>query len=167
MTIANKDSLSISHKFGLAEREIGRLSSKIHLQKGAWFFKKHIYSVEELLESEHYDKIFAICEKIGDDVVNWHRHGKLSQEGFDTYQRERDNIRRQLNLLNKEIQNRIPTGWENFLSIFEGFVVIVMKVLPTVAKIIKTVAAYLEIDVSKLLGSGKKQKLLPAPVDEK
>lgn len=166
MTVTNEDALLIAHKFGIAEREIERLASKIHLQKGAWFFRRHMFSVEDLIESEHYDKIYAICEKIGDDVIHWHQSGKLTAEGLETYQKEREGIRRKLNSLNKEIETRLPTIWENFLSIFEGFVVVVMKVLPTVAKIVKTIAAYLDVDPSRLLGTGKKQKLLPKINDE-
>lgn len=158
----------ISRKFQVAKSELERLSLKIHIQKGSWLFRKHVYSVEELLESEHYNKIYAVCEKIGDDVYNWYLNDKLSEEGRETYEKEREGIRRKLVALHKDIQDRKPTGWENFLSIFEGFVVIVMKVIPTFAKIVKMVANYLEVDVSKLLSSGKSPKLLPKPTsDEK
>ena len=46
----NEDTLLITHKFSRAEREIERLSSKIHIQNGAWFFKQHIYSIKDLME---------------------------------------------------------------------------------------------------------------------
>ena len=146
----NEDTLVITHKFSRAEREIERLSSKIHIQNGAWFFKQHIYSIKDLMESEHYNKIHAICEKIGDDILHWHQSGKISEEGLEIYRKERERFHLQLLALNKEIQERVPTIWENLISVFEAFVVIVMRVLPAFSKLIKMAAPHLNLESPKL-----------------
>lgn len=163
----NEDTSVIIHKFGRAERELERLSSKIHIQNGAWFFKQHIYSIKDLLESEHYNKIYAICEKIGDDIFHWRQSGKLSEEGLDFYQKEREKFHLHLLSLNKEIQERVPTVWENLLSVFEAFVVIVMRVLPAFSKLLKMGTQHLNLDASKLFGSSTNSiKFLPKTKDE-
>ncbi|MDO8753060.1 MAG: hypothetical protein Q7J80_04115 [Anaerolineales bacterium] len=163
----NEDTLVITHKFSRAEREIERLSSKIHIQNGAWFFKQHIYSIKDLLESEHYNKIYAICEKIGDDILHWYQSGKISEAGLDIYRKEREKIRFQLLSLNKEIQERVPTIWENLLSVFEAFVVIVMRVLPAFSKLIKMAAPHLNLESSKIFGFTTKDiNQLQQPKDE-
>lgn len=149
----NEDALIITHRFSRAEREIERLSSKVHIQNGAWFLKQHIYSMKELLESEHHNKIYAVCEKIGDDVFHWKLSGKISEAGLEIYRTERERLHLQLLSLNKEIQERIPTVWENLLTIFEAFVVIVMRVLPAFSKLIKMGAPHLKLEDSKLFSS--------------
>lgn len=151
----------IANKFSAAEREIERLQSKIRLQRGAWIFKQHIYSVRDLLESEHCNKIYAICEKIGDDVLHWYQNSAISEDGKDTYRKGRERIQRKLRAVNKEIEERAPTVWESFMSIFEDFVVLVSKTMPTVGKLIKLVAGILDVDLPELLTAA--HKLLTSP----
>jgi hypothetical protein len=114
------------------------------------------------LESKHFDTILAICEKIGDDVLYWCKNEKLSEEGLGTYKREREKVNGKLNSLNKEIQERETTFGENLISYFEGFVAMVLKVLPAIESLLKIGAVYLGLNLSKLLDSStKNQKLLP------
>jgi hypothetical protein len=158
----NQDSLDIANKFSIVEREINRLSSKIHVQKGNWFFAKHVYTTKELLESKHFDKILAICEKIGDDVLRWCQNEKLSEEGLETYRRERGKINWKLNSLNKEIQERESTLGENLLSYYEGFIALILKILPAIESLLKIGALYLGLKGSNLLDSStRNSKLLP------
>jgi hypothetical protein len=158
----NQDSVDITNKFSIAAREINRLASKIHVKKGSWLFARHVYTTRELLESKHFDTILAICEKIGDDVLYWCKNEKLSEEGLGTYKREREKVNLRLNSLNKEIQERETTPGENLILYFEGFVAMVLKVLPAIESLIKFGAIYLGLNLSKLIDSStKNQKLLP------
>lgn len=110
---------------------------------------KHVYSIEELIDSPHHRKIYSVCEKIGDDVMQWQKTGNLSDDELDAYQAGRGRIQRKLRCVNKEIKEREPTFLEKFLSILEGFVALVAKVLPTITKIIKL--ARLIAGIPKLL----------------
>ncbi len=149
----NEDALAIANKFQVAKREIERLRAKIHIQKGAWLFKQHIYSIQDLLESEHFDRIYAICEKIGDDVIHWVQSGRISDDGLLVYRNSRDNIQYNLRLVNKEIEERVPTLWENILSILEEFVVLISKVLPAVKNLMSLATALFGGDLPKQLGN--------------
>lgn len=128
-----------SQKFSIAEREISRLKSKVNLKRKGFIFWKHVYSIEELVNSPHHRKIYAVCEKIGDDVMQWQKTGNLSDDELNAYQAGRDRIQRKYRRVNKEIEEREPTFLEKFLSLLEGFVASVARVLPTLKKIIKLV----------------------------
>jgi len=56
-------------KFKWAYRKIDRLESKIPLIKGISFVS-HMYTVEPLLDSKHHAKIYALCEKVGNDFAS-------------------------------------------------------------------------------------------------
>jgi hypothetical protein len=148
----NQDALIISNRFSIAEHEIERLRAKINIQHGPWVFKKHIYSIQDLQASEHFDKIYSICMKIGDDISHWHQSKKLSDDGMVTYHRKRAEIDHKLRTVNKEIEARLPTAWENILSILEDFVVLIAKALPPLGKLIKASAGALGVDIHKQLG---------------
>jgi hypothetical protein len=110
--------------------QIERIQVKIHKQEGFWFFRSHTYTIEELLNSEHHHKIFAMTEKIGDDASRWYKVGKLTEEGKNTYYEQRDSIDDQLHRVNLEIESREPTWWEKVKGAFGKFVEIVNNNLP-------------------------------------
>jgi len=135
--------LVIENKFSRAEREIEQLRSKVGLKTGVWLFTRHLHSPHDLLESEHHNKVFSVCEKIGNDVIHWHQNNTLDDEDLDAYRRCRDRIGRKLRAVNKLIRERQPTTWEKFFMLFEGFVTIVLQVLPTVGRLLRNAAAML------------------------
>lgn len=119
-----------SRKFKKVHDEIDYLEAKIHKKKGVLFFKSHVYSVEELLKSEHHAKIYSITGKIGDDVTNWYKAGNMSSEEVKAYRDERDDVDERLHEVNLEIQNREPTWWEEIKEPFTEFYYVVMRNLP-------------------------------------
>jgi len=121
-------------KFRKVHYEIDYLKNKIYRKTGFLFFKSHIYSIEELLQSEHHSKIYAITEKIGDDAENWYRSGNLSEEGRSAYYRERDEVDHKLHQVNLEIQNREPTWWESVKDPFTKFVRVIMNNMPDLVR---------------------------------
>lgn len=120
-------------KFKPILREIDYVKLKIHKKKGFWFLKQHVYTEQDLLDSPHFCKIDSIIEKIGSDVESWHKNGKLSLFDRQVYQEYRDATDLKLEGLKKEIIARQPTWWENFRSVFEGFIGVVMGKLPDLA----------------------------------
>ena len=155
----NQDSLSITKKFSLVEYELNQISAKIHLKKGSWVLMQHVYTMDQLRNSEHFRRIHAICEKIGDDVLNWCRNGKLSEEGARTYDMERQKVKRNLAVLHKEILERDPTPVDNLANFLKIFWEVIMKVLPVIETLLRIGAAYQGL---KLPGNPVgNQKLLP------
>ena len=145
----NEDVLIINNKFNVVEREIERLKVKIHITKVLGFLNYMSTRLKNLSESKPYNRIYSICEKIGSDIEYWSKSGSVSQEGLDAYHKGREETLRKLRSLNKDIEHRIPTLLEGILAILNGFVVIIATVLPTVAKLIKTVALLTGIDAPK------------------
>jgi len=144
-------------KFARVEQEVHVLHNKITMKQGVWVFQRHVYSVQEMLTSEHYEKIYSISQKIGHDVMQWVRQGALPDEGKEAYRKARDRVARQLGNINHSIQERKPTQWEKWLAVFQDFTTIVLRLLPTLARIIKV--------TKKLLQSAEEEdrKLLPPP----
>ena len=136
-------------KFKSAFKEIDYLDSDINKQKG-WIFKNHIHSIEELLESRHHKKIYAITRKIGDDANYWELNGKLSEESRYNYTRYREDIDDKLHDINLKIRNREPTWWEEVKGTLSEFVVKIMNNLPTLK--------------GWLLEAGKLLSRLPGPL---
>jgi hypothetical protein len=119
-----------ARKFRPVFREIEYIKNKIHLKEGFFIFKSHIYSVNELLESEHHAKINSIAEKIGDDFMNWDKRGEISVKGKKIYVDKRFETEEELHRLNLEIQTRQRTWWEETSQALIMFVKVVMKKLP-------------------------------------
>ncbi|RLA69661.1 MAG: hypothetical protein DRG30_09955 [Epsilonproteobacteria bacterium] len=104
--------IRIESKFRKVHIELENLERKIYRKSGFLFFKSHIYTIEELMESPHHQKIFSITEKIGDDIENWFDAGKLTPKEESTYHTERDNIDEELHRIEMVIEDREPTWWE-------------------------------------------------------
>jgi hypothetical protein len=157
----------LKQKFKKAFREIDYIKAKIHQKKGFLFFKNHVYSVEDLLNSEHHGKIYSITEKIGDDAANWHRRGTLGTAGKELYEENRDEIEVELHQVNLEIMNRQPTWWEEVKGVFTRFVELVMDNMPDlIAGVLLSMAQralfFLPGKLGKILRlKSKKRKFLP------
>lgn len=124
------DTVVLIRKFKKVFYEIDYIKTKIHQQKGFWIFITHTYTIDELLNSEHHSKIYALTEKIGDDANNWYKVGRLSEEGRNTYYHQRDNVDEKLHHVNLEIQNRQSTWWEEVKGVFTKFIEIVIDNMP-------------------------------------
>lgn len=155
----NQDSLSITKKFSLVEFELNQLSAKIHLKKGSWLIMQHVYTTDQLRDSEHFRRIHAICEKIGDDVLNWCRNGKLSEEGARTYKMERQKVDRNLAVLEREILERDSTPLDDIAYFLQIFWQVIMKALPVIETLLKIAVAFQGL--KQLENSVGNQKLLP------
>lgn len=120
----------IAWKFRRVYKEINRLNIKISQKSGFLFFRSHVYTIQELLNSPHHHKIFAITEKIGDDTQNWYRAGRLSEDEEREYFHHRENVDRRLRDINISIQKRRPTWWEKVKEPFTQFVEVILHNLP-------------------------------------
>lgn len=128
------DASVLARKFKGVHRQLEYVKAKIYRQEGLWFFKSHVYTIEELMQSEHHKKIDALTRKIGDDATRWYRAGTLSEEGWSKYHREVDAVEERLHQLNLEIQAREPTLWENIKGAFTKFLEIVIVNLPPLTR---------------------------------
>jgi hypothetical protein len=124
------DVLVLERKFKIVHREIDFIKVKIHKKKGFLFFKSHVYTEQELLNSEHHNRIYAATVKIGDDATYWYKAGKLSDDGKNTYYNKKSQVETELHRVNLEIEQREPTWWENVRGAFEGFRRIVAANMP-------------------------------------
>jgi len=125
----------IARKFTKVYREIEALENKIYQKKGFLFFKSHRYSIEDLLNSTHHQRIHSITSKIGDDIKNWYNSGKLTPDEEETYFDEREKVDLKLHEINLEIESREPTWWESVKEPYEKFLQIIMNNLPAELKI--------------------------------
>ncbi len=119
----------VERRFKRVFCEIDQLESKIYKQKG-WFFKEHVHTINELLDSEHHRKIFSWTEKIGDDFDRWYKKGKFSEKAKNRYYQKREDIEDELQKVNHKIENREPTWWEDFKGAFNDFIVKVVENMP-------------------------------------
>lgn len=123
------EELRMDNRFRPVKREIRAIKRKIDMKEG-WIFKKHVYTKEELLNSEHFSKIYSITQKIGDDIQNWYNAGRLSEMEEEIYYLKRNEIEEDLEDLKDEIEYRESTWWENFNTAISDFIVVVMFNLP-------------------------------------
>lgn len=128
------NTVDFSKKFRKVYYEIDYLKSKIYKKTGFFIFKSHTYSVEDLLKSEHFERVYSITEKIGSDAQNWYRTGNLSDPEKNSYEEERDNVDHKLHMVRLEIQDREPTWWESICDSFGSFVDMVMKNMPKLVR---------------------------------
>ncbi|MEH2363839.1 hypothetical protein [Nostoc sp.] len=142
--------------FKRAFNEIDLLEAKIHQKQVFWILEIHRYSTEDLEKSEHHAKIYSITEKLGDDVYNWHKAGKLSKNDFNYYHEERGKLEDKLHLVNMEITQRQRTWVEETLNILNKFTEVIMNNLPTLIR------PLLPPILSKVLGflPGNRQRAL-------
>jgi len=133
---------NMKSKFKIAYRECDYLEDKINKQEGI-FFKTHIYDINGLMNSEHHKKINSVTSKIGSDISYWEMNGKLLDIEKEVYYDERENIEDILHQINRKIQNREPTFWEQISKVAEAFVVKIMNNLPMLKELITFVGKQL------------------------
>ena len=116
-------------KFRPIFRELKSLRRKINKKEGI-IFTSHIYSIDELLNSTHHQKIDSFSQKIGDDVKNWYNKNKLTKMEEEVYYFKRKEIEQELDEINEEIEEREPTWWEKIKEPSIAFVKRIMNNLP-------------------------------------
>jgi len=126
-----RDSMGMQRKFKPAFMELDKLENKILKIRG-FVITWHVHSIEELLQSSHHQKVYAITAQIGTDVSNWNDAGNLTKTERDTYFTEREALEDRLLELNKEIEEREPTWWESVKEIFADFNAMIISNLPLV-----------------------------------
>ncbi len=119
----------IKSKFRPVFRELKALNKKID-KKDGWIFIEHKYTIEELLDSKHHAKIDSYTAKIGDDIQQWHDVGKLSNIEEELYYLKRNKVEDKLEYINKDIENREPTWWEEVKYTMKEYIVIIMDNMP-------------------------------------
>ena len=122
--------IRIESKFRKVYIELESLEREIYRKSGFLFFKSHIHTIEELLDSPHHHKVFSITEKIGDDMKSWFNAGKLTTEEEEIYHFERDKTDDELHRINMNIKDREPTLWEEIKVPFVEFGTMILNNLP-------------------------------------
>ena len=126
--------IRIESKFRKVYIELESLEREIYRKSGFLFFKSHIHTIEELLDSPHHHKVFSITEKIGDDMKSWFNAGKLTTEEEEIYHFERDKTDDELHRINMNIKDREPTLWEEIKVPFVEFGTMILNNLPEAFK---------------------------------
>jgi hypothetical protein len=107
----------INNGFSLIERECRSFNQKIESIKGS-IFPRHQYSEEELLHSSHLDKIRSIAGKMGNDIENWEKRGKLPEELKDYYEDRILQLNDRFQFMIRRIKSRKYSIWEKISDFF-------------------------------------------------
>jgi len=139
MTTSNQDdpifwNQRFTRFFRPAYREVELLQMKINQQNGLLIFKWHKYTVEELINSEHHNKIESVSRKIGDDVSNLYKRGVIPEEYKETYEEYKNDLLDDLHEVNKQIYARKPTWLESAWETFRNFVEVVRENMPRLVR---------------------------------
>jgi hypothetical protein len=140
-----KDGLGyIRNGFARINDECDELEEKVSVIIGA-IFKRHKYSVDCLLQSDHLTKIKSYAGKIKDDVERWEASNQLSFHNRLVYNENAQAIHDRVERIIAMIHQREPTLWEKIGGVFIRLWKLVIELLPLI--------------VRKLLG-GKKHKFV-------
>jgi hypothetical protein len=101
-------------------RECDTLEEKVNKLTGI-MFKRHFYSSDDLLESDHFSKIESFSGKIKDDIERWGTANKLSARIYSFYNENAREVHDRMERIMHKIWNRKPTGWERLCEVFVSF----------------------------------------------
>jgi len=119
--------------FNKIDMEIRRIRGMIHEQKGFWIFKRHVYSREKLRDDLRYSKIIKILDNVNHLAITWNNHGILTGDGREFLNLKGEEITRELENIQNEIERRDPTWWEEIYEIFRDFTDFVRDHIPQFA----------------------------------
>jgi len=119
--------------FGRIFRECDFIEEKVNVIVGI-IFRRHKYSAEDLLDSNHMEKIKSFCGKIKDDIDRWEAIGQLSLRVKMLYNDKAEEVRERVNEINVIVQERKPTFWERVGSFFAQLYQAVVEQLPLFAR---------------------------------
>ena len=120
----------IQQKFDIIFIELRLLKNKIYETSWWTLGLMHKYSVEDLLRSEHIDRVRTIADKINDDLQHWNAAGKLTPAGQNAYNTSRDRVDEEQHRICREIQERKPTFIEGILELVIGAFQVIMQHMP-------------------------------------
>jgi hypothetical protein len=116
--------------FGKINDECDALEEKVNMLIGI-IFVRHKYSVEALLESDHFSKIESFAGKIRTDFETWAATNKLSYRLEILYNHHIEALQARIDRITAKIKQREPTIWEKVCSAFMRLSrILVEKLLP-------------------------------------
>jgi len=134
----------LENGFERITEELNNLEQKVHLVIGL-IFKRHKYTVDDLLDSAQFNRIKALAGKIKDDVSRWDTAGKFPYRLKALYNENAESVQGRIRQINRSILERKPTIWERVGGFFRRLYKFIVELLPVM--------------VQRLL-SGNKQKFL-------
>ena len=119
----------LENGFGRVNSELDSLEQKVYLVIGL-VFKRHKYTVEDLLDSSQMNLIKSLAGKIKDDISHWEAAGQLPYRLRMYYNEMAEAVQSKLRLINQTIQERKPTIWELVGGFFRRLYRAVVELLP-------------------------------------
>jgi tetrahydromethanopterin S-methyltransferase subunit G len=120
--------------FARIHRECDRLEGKVDIIIGR-IFKRHQYSVDELLHAEKLSKIESFSGKINDDISRWESADRLSAKIRELYNEAAETVHDRLDEINGMIHQRTPTLWDKVGAAFSRFYKAVVDLLPLIVRV--------------------------------
>jgi hypothetical protein len=107
----------INNGFALIDKECAEFEGKINAVKGK-FFLHHDYSEEELVHSNHIDKIRSIAGKMGSDMENWKARGLITASVNSYYANKVDMLKQRMTYMMEKLKFRRKTVWDSMGEFF-------------------------------------------------
>jgi hypothetical protein len=119
----------LENGFDRVSHECDLIEEKTSIVVG-FIFKRHKYSAEDLLQSEHMEKINSFASKIKADIDAWEAAGKLPFRVKMLYNEKVQEVRDRVAELNRMAKERRPTFWESIGGFFQRLYQLVIARLP-------------------------------------
>jgi len=116
--------------FTVIFNEIALVTAAINKKEGAFLFKTHVYSEEELLSSPPMKKIQATIGTIENIFESWLANSAVNDEQRRFYWDNRLAVERKLGEVRALIIDRKPTFWEQIVLTIARFIRFVMTHMP-------------------------------------
>jgi hypothetical protein len=110
--------------------ECNIIEEKTNAVIGFLFLKRHKYSAEDLLQSDHMEKIKSFCGKIKADIDAWEAAGKLPLRIKMIYNEKVQEVRDRVEELNRNVKERQPTLWEKIGKCLKELYLSIVQRLP-------------------------------------
>jgi hypothetical protein len=113
----NKIITYINNGFNLIDKECAEFENKTTSMKGKYFIR-HEYSEEELIHSNHVDKIRSIAAKMGSDIENWKVLGYVSNAVHNYYNNKIEILKQRMLYMMEKVKFRRKTIWDSMREFF-------------------------------------------------
>jgi hypothetical protein len=107
----------INNGFALINKECEEFEAKIDRMKGK-HFSRHEYSEEELVHSNHIDKIKSIAGKMGSDIENWKIRGLVPGNVYSYYENKIEILKQRMTYMMERLKFRRKTVWDSIGEFF-------------------------------------------------
>ena len=129
-----RDGLSyLESGFEKINGELADLERKVHLVIGL-VFRRHKYTVDDLMDSDQMNRIQSFAGKIKDDVKRWEAAGKLPHRLKMLYNENAESVQERLRMINHAIQERKPAIWEKVGGFFRRLYRAIVELLPVICQ---------------------------------